>query len=86
VSAGDLPEVLAMTLADKELVTKIVARELIAEHQVARVVAMREAFADGNESLAVLYARNLCDDMTRLLNDHARTMARLRAANYLLDD
>jgi hypothetical protein len=86
MSAGDLPEVLAMVFADKEVVTKITARELTAEHQVARVVAMREAFVDGNDSLAVLYARNLCDDLTRLLNDHARNLERMRAANYLLKD
>jgi hypothetical protein len=84
--SGDYPAALALVLADKDLVLKFVANELIREHQVGRVAAMREAFADGNESLAMLYARNLCDDLTRVLGDHARSMMHLRSANYLLKD
>lgn len=78
--SDDFDSALAVARADHHLVQRLAEQLMQSDSQVNRVVLMHEAFRAGDDTLAMLYARNLSDDLGRSISEHVRTCLRVKQA------
>lgn len=78
-------EALKITLDDELLLRAFAAAQVQHDIQVTRLVALRQAFADKDEGLAMMIAKNFADTFNRDLTQHAKHLAGVLAARRLLE-
>jgi hypothetical protein len=84
-AAREIPDVIAEINGDKVVLDAMIGQALCREKNIDRVHWMRAAVLRGDDGQVLILAKNLCNEITNDIAEHARNVAAMRTAQDLLD-